>query len=30
MLWDPVLKLILVKSILAGSMNSAHDPHKKT
>ena len=28
--WDPVLKKILLKSILAGLVNSVQDPHKKT
>ena len=30
MLWDPVLKLILLDSVLVSPMNSARDPEKKT
>ena len=28
MLWDPVSKLILLNSVLVGSVNSAQDPQK--
>ena len=27
--WDPVLKLFLLKKVLAGPVNCARDPHKK-
>lgn len=27
--WDPVLKLYLLNFVLAGSVNSTWDPHKK-